>query len=66
MSVFQWTRNLTLMLGAVLLAQAAQAELAARLPRGAAHRFEGARHEILLELDRYRNAFWERFDAFTA
>ena len=26
MSVFQWTRNLTLMLGAVLLAQAAQAE----------------------------------------
>ncbi len=49
-----------------IVSQAAQAELAARLPRGAAHRFEGARHEILLELDRYRKAFWERFDAFTA
>ena len=49
-----------------IVSQAAQAELVARLPRATAHRFEGARHEILLELDRYRNAFWERFDAFTA
>lgn len=49
-----------------VVSQATQAAVAARLPRARTHRFEGARHEILMELDIHRNAFWECVDAFTA
>ncbi|MEM8987144.1 MAG: alpha/beta hydrolase [Pseudomonadota bacterium] len=34
------------------------------LPDGRLVRIPGARHEILMEEDRYRDVFWEAFDAF--
>jgi len=49
-----------------IVSQIAQARVAARLPNARTHLFEGARHEILLEQDSHRTAFWEHFDAFTA
>ena len=37
---------------------------ASRLPAGSHLVIEGAKHEILQELDRYRAQFWAAFDAF--
>ena len=47
-----------------IVSPAAQEALACRLPRAELHRFEGAQHELLIERDEFRNAFWQRFDAF--
>ena len=44
---------------------AAQNALAQRLPCCEPKRFEGSRHEIMMELDVHRDAFWSAFDAFT-
>ncbi len=38
--------------------------LARRIRGGSAVIIEGARHELLMEADRYRNQFWAAFDAF--
>ena len=40
------------------------AGFAARLPQGSHRVIEGAKHEILQELDGYRAQFWAAFDAF--
>ena len=47
-----------------IVSRPAQEELAPRLPLAELHRFEGALHELLIERDELRDAFWERFDAF--
>jgi lysophospholipase len=39
-------------------------EFATRLPVGSHLVIAGARHEILMEADRYRSQFWAAFDAF--
>ena len=57
----------TLMLAAGadgVVAPAAIARFAARLPAGSSSVIEGARHEILQENDDYRAQFWAAFDAF--
>jgi lysophospholipase len=48
---------------AVTLTPAAE-RFAARLKTGRALIFRGARHEILMEIDAYRDQFWAAFDAF--
>lgn len=48
-----------------IVSEPAQAELAARLPCAQRSIVEGARHELLLEADSYRERFFEIFDAFT-
>lgn len=42
------------------------APVAARLPRGRCRPIAGARHEILMETDPVRAAFWQAFDGFAA
>jgi lysophospholipase len=49
-----------------VVANRAQNEFVARLPAARLLRFDGARHEILLEADAIRNAFLEGFDRFVA
>ena len=44
----------------------AHAELVARLPHGQHSIVEGARHELLIESDPYRDRFFEIFDTFMA
>lgn len=46
-----------------LVDNAAQEALAASLPQGTFISIPGARHEILMETDPYRKAFWDAFDA---
>jgi len=45
-----------------IVSNAATHEIAARLPNGRVLEIEGARHEILVEADVYRNQFLENFD----
>lgn len=42
------------------------AKFAGRMPAGRLVPVDGARHEILIERDRYRAQFWVAFDAFAA
>ncbi len=50
--------------GDTIVSGAAIKRFAARLPAGSYLVIEGARHEILQELDCYRAQFWAAFDAF--
>ena len=43
---------------------AAQRRLAGLLPNGRIETLPGARHELLIEADRHRTAFWRHVDAF--
>ncbi len=47
-----------------VVGHATQRTLAARLPNGSFAIIEGARHEIMMEQDRYRNRFLTLFDDF--
>lgn len=49
-----------------LINNQAEVELAARLPAGKLVTIAGAHHEILMETDARREAFWRAFDAFMA
>lgn len=44
----------------------AQQRICRRMPGGRFVCIEGARHEILKEIDEIRNAFWDAFDSFAA
>lgn len=50
--------------GDTIVSGPAIAQFAARLPAGSYLVIEGARHEILQELDGHRAKFWAAFDAF--
>src|SRR5262249_9212194 len=47
-----------------IVSTAATAQFAARLRAGSHLTIPGARHELLMEQDRYREHFWAAFDAF--
>jgi lysophospholipase len=47
-----------------IVATAATEEIAIRLRAGSHLIIAGARHELMMEQDRYRGQFWAAFDAF--
>jgi lysophospholipase len=56
---------LMVLAGADAIVSNPAAEMLARRVKTIAHlRIPGARHEILMERDKYRDQFWAAFDAF--